>query len=48
MSEKGKQYVEIPVKIDYYHHCLKSGAYHANIDGLFKTCILPNHRENDL
>lgn len=46
--KKGKQYAETPVKIDYYHHCLKSGAYHADIDGLFKTCILPNHRENDL
>lgn len=46
--KKGNQYAKTSTDIGYYHHCLKSGAYHANIDGLFETCILPNHRENDL
>ena len=46
--KEGKQYVNTFKDIDYYHHCKKSGAYHETIEGLWKTCPLPdvglNHR----
>ena len=40
--KKGKQYVETPVNINYYHHCDKSGAYHETVEGLWETCPLPD------
>lgn len=45
--KKGKQYAETPVNIDYYHHCDKSGAYHETIEGLWKTCPLPDMNLNE-
>ena len=40
--KKGRQYAKTHSDIGYYHHCDKSGAYHETVEGLWKTCPLPD------